>query len=93
MMGIHHYTSQLKLIKPKQCINWRTSRNIRSERCVRSVHPGMDREVPLMFSDRFASMQKQKLYDNERRHFRKDWLYECALQCNDDHVPPETQNS
>ena len=36
-------------------------------------------------------MQKQKLYDNERRHFRKDWLYECALQCYDDHVPPETQ--
>ena len=42
-------------------------------------------------ADRFASMQKQKLYDNERRHFRKDWLYECALQCYDDHVPPETQ--
>ena len=55
------------------------------------LHPGMDREVPLMFSDRFAAMQKQKLYDNERRHFRKDWLYECALQCYDDHLPPETQ--
>ena len=42
-------------------------------------------------ADRFASMQKQKLYDNERRHFRKDWLYECALQCYDEHLPPETQ--
>jgi hypothetical protein len=45
----------------------------------------------MFHTDRFASMQKQKLYDNERRHFRKDWLYECALQCYDEHLPPETQ--
>ena len=45
----------------------------------------------MFHTDRFAAMQKQKLYDNERRHFRKDWLYECALQCYDDHLPPETQ--
>ena len=55
------------------------------------LHPGMPQEVPLLFSDCFARMQKQKLYDNERRHFRKEWVFETALQCYDQHLSGDSR--
>ena len=41
----------------------------------------MKTDMPNIFSDCFALFQKKKLRQNERRHFRKDWLYEVAVHC------------
>lgn len=44
---------------------------------------------PQVFNDCFALFQRKKLRKNERRHFRKDWLFEVASHCYDVEVSKE----